>query len=74
MSDPAKELKGQGSLVMVESKEIASLRATPLFEALTLTICETFASGFWCETMRPVAETISAEIMKRFQVIPKDQP
>ena len=58
----------------VESREIASLRANPLFEALTLTICEVFESEFWCETMRPVAETITAEIMKRFQIIPKDQP
>jgi hypothetical protein len=60
--------------VIVESKEIASLRANPIFEALTLTICETFESEFRCETMRPVAETISAEIMKRFQISPKDQP
>jgi hypothetical protein len=59
---------------MVESREIASLRANPLFEALTLTICEVFESEFWCESMRPVAETITAEMMKRFQIIPKDQP
>jgi hypothetical protein len=60
--------------VIVESKEVASLPANPLFEALTLTICDAFESEFWCETMRPVAETITAEIMKRFQFIPKGQP
>jgi hypothetical protein len=56
--------------VIVESKETAN----PLFEVLTLTICQTFESEFWCETMRPAAEKITAAIMKRFQIIPKDQP
>jgi len=60
--------------VIVEPKEIASLRTNPLFETLTLTICEVFESEFWCETMRPVAETITAEMMKRFQISPKDRP
>lgn len=60
--------------MIVESREIVNLRDDPLFEALTLTICEIFESEFWCETMRPVAETITAEMMKRFEIIPKDQP
>jgi hypothetical protein len=36
-------------------------------------ICELFASEFWCETMGPLAEKIAAEMMKRFQIIPKDR-
>jgi hypothetical protein len=60
--------------VIVESKEIASPCANPLCEALTLTICETFGSEFWCQTMRPVAETMTTAIMKRFQIILKKQP
>jgi hypothetical protein len=28
---------------------------------------------FWCETMEPLAEKIAAEMMKRFQIIPKDR-
>ena len=57
----------------VESGETANSSADSLFEALTLTICEFFASEFWCETMRPVAEKIAAEMLKRFQIIPKDR-
>jgi hypothetical protein len=60
-------------LVKVESKESANSSADPLFEALTLMICDLFASEFWCETMRPLAEKIAAEMMKRFQIIPKDR-
>ena len=60
------------STVKVESGETANSSADPLFEVLTLTICELFASEFWCETMRPVAEKIAAEMLKRFQIIPKD--
>lgn len=67
-------VKGKGSLVIVESQQTASLRANSLFEALTLTICQAIEGEYWCETMRPVAETISAELMKRFQIIPKEQP
>ena len=64
-------LNGQGPLVTVESQETASLRASLLFEAVTQAICETFESEYWCETMRPVAETITVNLMKRFQIIPK---
>lgn len=60
--------------MIVESKKVASLPASRLFDAITLVICQTFESEYWCETMRPVAETITAEIMKHFQIIPKDQP
>lgn len=59
--------------MIVESQEAVSLRANPLFEALTLTICQAIEGEYWCETMRPVAETISAELMKRFQIIPKER-
>jgi hypothetical protein len=65
---------GQAPLVIAESRETANLRANPLFETLTLTICGIFESEFWSATMRPVAETITAEMMKRFQIIPKNQP
>jgi NhaP-type Na+/H+ and K+/H+ antiporter len=61
----------QGSLLKVESGETANSSADPIFEALTLTICELFASEFWSETMRPLAEKIAAEMTKRFQIIPK---
>ena len=61
------------SLVKVESRETADSSADPLFETLTLMICELFASEFWCETMGPLAEKIAAEMMKRFQIIPKDR-
>ena len=60
--------------MIVESQKTASLRENPLFEALTLTICQAIEGEYWCETMRPVAETISAELIKRFQIIPKEQP
>ncbi len=59
--------------MIVESQEAVSLRTNPLFEALTLTICQAIEGEYWCETMRPVAETISAELMKRFQIIPKER-
>jgi hypothetical protein len=59
-------------LVKAESRETANSSADPL-ETLTLMICELFASEFWCETMGPLAEKIAAEMMKRFQIIPKDR-
>jgi hypothetical protein len=61
------------SLAKVESRETANSNADPLFEMLTLMICELFASEFWCETMRPLAEKIAGEMMKRFEIIPKDR-
>jgi hypothetical protein len=64
----------QGTLLKVESGETANSSADPIFEALTLTICELFVLEYWCETMRPLAEKIAAEMLKRFQIIPKDQP
>ena len=60
--------------MIVQSQEAASLRANPLFEALALTICQAIEGEYWCETMRPVAETISVELMKRFEIIPKERP
>jgi hypothetical protein len=60
--------------VNVESKKTANSCADPLLEMLTLTICELFASEFWCETMRPLAEKIAGEMMTRFHILPKEQP
>jgi len=61
-------------MVNVETQEIASLSANSLFEALTLAICQVFEGDYWSETMRPAAERITSELMKRFQIIPKEQP
>jgi hypothetical protein len=63
----------QESFVKAESSDAANLSADPLVEALTLTICELFASEYWCETMQPLAEKIAAEMIKRFEVIPRDR-
>jgi hypothetical protein len=63
----------QESLVDVQSGATIDPSTDPLVEVLTLTICALFASEFWCETMRPLAEKIAGEMLKRFRVIPKEQ-
>ncbi len=62
----------QGALV-VEPRPLANPSTDPLHEVLTLMICDLFASEFWCQTMRPLAEKIAAEIIRRFQIVPKDR-
>jgi hypothetical protein len=64
----------QECLIDVESGATIDPSTDPLLEVLALTICALSASEFWCETMRPLAEKIAGEMLKRFEIIPKTNP